>query len=256
MTTALVLGAGGGIGRAVVDRLADGGLAVVAVDQNPSVLELPNVHAAFAGDATDPGLMANAFDAGPESPSVLVHALLAEERAALGALTPAQWHRVFDVGLVSAWQAAAELVQRKGPGPASVVLVGSVHAHGAVPGMAPYAVTKAGLGALARAAAVEWGPLGVRTNVVEPGFVAVERNAHRWQDPAERDRIEAAYPLRRLCSPAEVADVVAFLAGPTSSYVNGICLPVEGGTLAALPELNIAAAQPAVRHSAPAHARE
>ncbi|MEB8343224.1 SDR family NAD(P)-dependent oxidoreductase [Streptomyces endophyticus] len=237
MASALVLGAAGGVGRAVVARLAAGGSHVVAVDLDPMVCQLPGVHAALAGDATEPAVIGRAFDVAPEPPSVLVHALLHELRAPLGELTPAQWHKVFDVGLVSAWQAAAELVRRKGAGPASVVLVGSVHAHGAAPDCAPYAVAKAGLGALARAAATEWGPLGVRTNVVEPGFVPVERNAHRWRDPAARARVEADYPLGRLCSPEEIADVVAFLAGPSSSYVNGVCLPVDGGYLAALPEV-------------------
>ncbi|MFZ3570152.1 SDR family NAD(P)-dependent oxidoreductase [Streptomyces sp. BH097] len=237
MASALVLGAAGGVGRAVVARLAAGGSHVVAVDLDPTVRQLPGACAALAGDATEPDVIGRAFDAAPEPPCVLVHALLHELRAPLGGLTPAQWHTVFDVGLVSAWQAAAELVRRKGAGPASVVLVGSVHAHGAAPGCAPYAVAKAGLGALARAAATEWGPLGVRTNVVEPGFVPVERNAHRWRDPVARARVEADYPLGRLCSPEEIADVVVFLAGPTSSYVNGVCLPVDGGYLAALPEV-------------------
>ncbi|MFF3495589.1 SDR family NAD(P)-dependent oxidoreductase [Streptomyces sp. NPDC002795] len=237
MASALVLGAAGGVGRAIVARLAAGGSHVVAVDLDPAVRQLPGSYATLKADATEPASLARAFDAAPEPPSVLVHALLHELRAPLGELSPAQWHKVFDIGLVSAWQAAAELVRRKGAGPASVVLVGSVHAHGAAPDCAPYAVAKAGLGALARAAAIEWGPLGVRTNVVEPGFVPVERNAHRWREPAARARVEADYPLGRLCSPEEIADVVAFLAGPSSSYVNGVCLPVDGGYLAALPEV-------------------
>ncbi|MGW2347148.1 SDR family NAD(P)-dependent oxidoreductase [Streptomyces sp. NPDC001661] len=237
MASALVLGAAGGVGRAVVARLATGGWHVIAVDLDPAVRQLPGVHAALEADATQPAALARAFDAAPEPPTVLVHALLHELRVPLVELSPEQWHKVFDVGLVSAWQAAAELVRRKGEGPASVVLVGSVHAHGAAPDCAPYAVAKAGLGALARAAATEWGPLGVRTNVVEPGFVPVERNAHRWRDPVARARVEADYPLGRLCSPEEIADVVAFLAGPASSYVNGVCLPVDGGYLAALPEV-------------------
>ncbi|MFF4189053.1 SDR family NAD(P)-dependent oxidoreductase [Streptomyces sp. NPDC001691] len=240
MTTALVIGAAGGIGRAVVARLIADGTTVVAVDRDPAVAQLSGVAVSFTGDATDEDLLAAALDAAPEPPSMLVHAVLSEHRAPLGELKPRHWHRVFNEGLVSAWQAAAALVRRKPAGaPASIVLVGSVHAHGAAPGFAPYAVAKAGLGALARAAATEWGHLGVRTNVVEPGFVAVPRNAHRWREATARERVRAAYPLDRLCSPEEIAEVVAFLAGPSSSYVNGVCLPVDGGTLAVLPEVHL-----------------
>ncbi|MFJ4479418.1 SDR family NAD(P)-dependent oxidoreductase [Streptomyces xanthochromogenes] len=240
MTTALVIGAAGGVGRAVVARLIADGTAVIAVDRDPAVRQLVGVAAAFEGDATDDALLAAAFDAASEPASILVHAVLSEHRAPLEELEPRHWHRVFDEGLVSAWQAAAALVRRKPAGvPASIVLTGSVHAHGAAPGFAPYAVAKAGLGALARAAATEWGHLGVRTNVVEPGFVAVPRNAHRWRDPGEREHVQAAYPSDRLCSPEEVAEVVAFLAGPASSYVNGVCLPVDGGALAVLPEVHL-----------------
>ncbi|MEU0743318.1 SDR family oxidoreductase [Streptomyces sp. NPDC006134] len=236
-TSAVVLGAAGGVGRACAARLAASGARVVAVDRDPAVRDLPGV-TAVVGDATDPDLAGRAFDACAARPAVLVHALLAEARAPLSDLTARQWREVLDLGLVSAWQWGAELVRRCG-GPASLVLIGSVHAHGAAPGMAPYAVAKAGLTALARAAAAEWGPAGVRCNVLEPGFVAVDRNAHRWRDPAERRRILAAYPLGRLCAPEEIAEVAAFLAGPRSSYVNGVSIPVDGGALAVLPETNV-----------------
>ncbi|MDN3264010.1 SDR family oxidoreductase [Streptomyces sp. CSDS2] len=235
--SAVVLGAAGGIGSACAVRLAACGAQVVAVDRDPAVRDLPGV-AAVVGDATDPSLLARAYDTCTARPAVLVHALLAEARAPLSELAPQQWREVLDLGLVSAWQWGAELVRRCA-GPASIVLIGSVHAHGAAPGMAPYAVAKAGLTALARAAATEWGPAGVRCNVVEPGFVAVDRNAHRWRDPAERRRVLAAYPLGRLCVPEEIAEVAAFLAGPRSSYVNGVAVPVDGGALAVLPETNI-----------------
>ncbi|WP_327355602.1 SDR family NAD(P)-dependent oxidoreductase [Streptomyces sp. NBC_01304] len=234
-TSAVVLGAAGGIGRALVARLAADGAHVVAVDRDARVADLPDC-TPLAGDATDPDLIERAFAACVHPPRILVHALLDEVRSPLGELTLADWRRVLDIGLVSAWQAAAALVRHKGPGPAAVVLIGSVHAHAAAPGVAPYAVAKAGLAALARAAAVEWGPLGVRTNVLEPGFVTVPRNEHRWSDPAERATILAAYPLGRLCAPEEIAGAASFLASDQASYINGACIPVDGGALAVLPE--------------------
>lgn len=234
--SAIVLGAAGGIGSACVRRLTAAGAHVVAVDRADTVAQLPDCTAVI-GDVTDPSVLRQAFDSAPTRPTILVHAVLSEHRAPLEQLTLRDWRAVLDTGLLSAWQAGVELLTSADGQPASMVLVGSVHAHGAAPMMAPYAVSKAGLTALARAMATEWGPRGLRCNVVEPGFVKIARNEHRWADDAERDRILSAYPLRRLCEPEEIAEVIAFLAGPASSYVNGTCLVADGGSLAVLPEV-------------------
>ncbi|MGH3439097.1 MAG: SDR family NAD(P)-dependent oxidoreductase [Sciscionella sp.] len=232
----VVLGAAGGIGRACVQSLLARGHPVVAVDHDPAVAGLAEV-IPVTGDVTDPALLDTAFAACPTPPGVLVHAILADARAPLAELSAADWHRVLDAGLVSAWQAAVRL-RAGGRVPASVVLIGSVHAHGAVPGQAAYAATKAALPALARAIATEWGPEGIRCNVVEPGFVAIPRNQARWRDGTDTQHLLAAYPLQRLCRPEEIATVVRFLASDDASYVNGTCLTVDGGALAVLPEVN------------------
>jgi NAD(P)-dependent dehydrogenase (short-subunit alcohol dehydrogenase family) len=231
--SAVVLGAGGGIGSACARRLAAAGAHVVGVDRRPLVSS--PCHDAVIGDAGDASVLRDAFHRCPTRPGVVVHAVLGEVREPLHRLRCEDWHAVFEATVVSAWRAGCELLQAARGQPASVVLVGSVHAHGAVPGMATYAVAKAALPALARAGALAWGPLGVRCNVVEPGFVAVPRNQRRWQDPQQRRQLLAAHPLGRLCTPDEVAEVVVFLSGPGASYVNGVSLAVDGGSLARLP---------------------
>lgn len=227
--TAVVIGAAGGIGSACVRRFAADGLRVVAVDTDERVHSLPDcvpVH----GDCTDPAVLDEAF-AGPVD--VLVHGVYHWARAPVGQLRREDWLRVLDVGLLSAWEAAVRLARSGGP--ASIVLIGSVQGKRAVAGTAAYAASKAGLAALGRAIAVEWGPRGIRCNVVEPGAVPLPRNAAELDQPAAGAPLLAAQPLQRPCTPEEIASVAAFLAGPDAAFINGQAIGVDGGTTALMP---------------------
>lgn len=234
----MVLGAAGGIGTACAALLAARQVPVVAVDRDPAVAAMADC-VPVIGDVADPAVLDAAFAVCPQPATILVHAVLAEARRPLDQLTTADWQRVFNAGVLSAWQAAVRLRAAAQRRPSSIVLIGSVHGHGALPGFAAYATIKAALPALARAIATEWAADYVRCNVLEPGFVAVPRNKQRWSDPAEADRILAAYPAGRLCQPEEIASVVGFLTDGASSYVNGTSITVDGGALAGLPEAKI-----------------
>lgn len=110
----------------------------------------------------------------------------------------------------------------------SVVLVGSIFAEGTPPPQqAAYVVAKAGLAALARAVAVEYGPKGVRVNVVAPGMTQTDMLAHI----PEKTKVVArmSTPLRRLGDPADVADVIAFLIGRGARHISGETIRVCGG---------------------------
>ncbi|WP_031468300.1 SDR family NAD(P)-dependent oxidoreductase [Sciscionella sediminilitoris] len=227
--TAVVVGAAGGIGSACVRRLAADGYRVVAVDADERVRELPDCRPVH-GDCTAAEVLDEAF---ADPVDVLVHGVYHWVRAPLEELRREDWLRVLDVGLLSAWEAAVRLA--KGGRAASIVLIGSVQANRAVAGAAPYAASKAGLASLARAAAVEWGPRGIRCNVVEPGAVEIPVSAEHLAKPEIRGPMLDAQPLRRLCVPDEIAGVVAFLAGSDSAFVNGETIAVNGGTTALLP---------------------
>ncbi len=139
--------------------------------------------------------------------------------------------------------APAGLIRRVLPlmiegGGGSIVTIGSTASLGAEPGFGAYTAMKHGLVGLAKTVAVEFGPLGVRSNLVCPGFIDTDmhraanerlaREAGRDVEEIRADRY-AAVPARRAGTPAEVAEMVMFLAGPGAAYVNGAVIPVGGG---------------------------
>lgn len=107
-----------------------------------------------------------------------------------------------------------------------VVVVSSLAATLGAAGATRYAVHKAGLEALTRGLALEYGRFGVTANAVAPGFVDGERLAARG---ADRQRLVELTALKRLATPTDVAAAVAFLLSPAADYITGVTLPVSGG---------------------------
>ncbi len=108
-----------------------------------------------------------------------------------------------------------------------MIFVGSVVGALGSAGQVNYAATKSGLVGMARSFARELGSRGITANVVAPGFVETDMTAVLTED--RRKEILGAVPLQRLCTPAEVAGVVTFLAAPAASYITGAVIPVDGG---------------------------
>lgn len=241
----MVTGAAGSIGRATVSSLLRHGWEVVAADVSARVLDLTEV----------PGVTAVEADAcSPDQVGALVgHAdgrlrgwvNLVGWVGPLGApvheLELPTWSRVLDVTLTSCLLgcrvALTELVGLGVTG--SIVNLSSVHAGRAFPGTVAYDVAKAGVEALTRSVAVEYGPAGIRCNAVAPALVAVERWYEQQRgapDPeARHERAVARTPLPGLVSPHQVAEAVAFLLGPGSEGVTGTVLAVDGGEAAVGP---------------------
>jgi NAD(P)-dependent dehydrogenase (short-subunit alcohol dehydrogenase family) len=95
-----------------------------------------------------------------------------------------------------------------------------------------YGAAKAGLQGFTRQMAVELGPYGINVNAVAPSIVLTARVKAKWEarTEAERQAILSEIPLRRLAQPEEVATVIAFLASDDASYVNGVCVDINGGS--------------------------
>jgi 3-oxoacyl-[acyl-carrier protein] reductase len=95
-----------------------------------------------------------------------------------------------------------------------------------------YSAAKAGILALTKHMAVELGPFGIGVNSVAPSIVLTARVKGKWdaRSAEEQERVLAGIPLRRLAQPSEVATVIAFLASDDASYVNGVCIDINGGS--------------------------
>ncbi|MBL8974126.1 MAG: SDR family oxidoreductase, partial [Myxococcales bacterium] len=88
---------------------------------------------------------------------------------------------------------------------------------------------KAGIDAMTRTLAVEWGPLGIRVNAIAPGPIAGTEGMERLAPGPLREKMTAQIPLRRFGSIAEIADAALFVASPASAYMTGAVLVVDGG---------------------------
>jgi len=123
-------------------------------------------------------------------------------------------------------RAANAAMQRQGGG--AIVNISSVSAQRPSPGTAAYGAAKAGVDSLTRSLAVEWGPR-VRVNTVDVGLCRTEQTADHYGGDATVRAIEETIPLGRMAEPAEVGQVVAFLASDLASYVSGACVECHGG---------------------------
>jgi NAD(P)-dependent dehydrogenase (short-subunit alcohol dehydrogenase family) len=153
--------------------------------------------------------------------------------AAVAEVTEEFWdsvHRVNLRGAFFAVQAALPHLRAGG----SIVITGSIGALRALPGNVVYGAAKAGLRQVARILAAELLPRGIRVNVVSPGPIETQifkRGASTEQIEAVRAALGGAVPMQRMGEPEEVARAVLFLASSEASFINGVDLCVDGGTI-------------------------
>ncbi len=246
---AIVTGAAGGIGGAIAAELAGAGAVVALLDRDGAGAE-----ARAAGlRATGATAFATACDTTEEAS---VRAAFAATRAALGdadilvnnagILRPGPlaeigleaWNALLAVnltGYLACAQAARPQMLARGGG--SIVHIASIAASNPQPRSGAYSPSKAGVAMLSRQLALEWGPEGIRSNIVSPGFIRTPLSEAFYQAPGILERREAMLPSRRIGTPQDIADAVTFLASPRAAYVNGAELLVDGGLDQALMEL-------------------
>lgn len=234
----VVTGGTGGIGRSIVTTMADAGVRVAILDRD-------EVAATAFASQIGRGAIGVGCDIASESSVLFARDAVAQafgrcdvlvNNAAV--LTPRslldasleEWNRNVAVNLTGYFLCSRVFgAQMMETGGGAIVHVGSIAVELPQPNGLDYSACKAAIQALSRQIAVEWGDKGIRSNVVNPGPVVTPMTAKLNADPEVLARRAAMTAIKRLGTPEDIANIVAFLSSPRSSYVTGADLMATGG---------------------------
>jgi NAD(P)-dependent dehydrogenase (short-subunit alcohol dehydrogenase family) len=220
--TALVTGAGRGIGQALAVALAQAGARVILTARSVANLGETQAMVTAAGgnavlqdlDVTQPDSIDRCFQAIPPRLDILVNNAGAEETCSSLGVDATLWDRILDVNLKGAFFCAQAAARKMATRPVDRT-VGST-------------------GGLTRALATEWAPLGIRVNGLGPGYFQTAMTEPFYADPVWRETMRARIPLGRFGRMEDLMGAAVFLCSDAACYINGQILYVDGGMLAAL----------------------
>lgn len=234
--TAVVTGAAQGIGRAIGEALGAAGAHVVATDIEDCTETVAAIDAtggtaeAREADVTDEASLAGAFDG--LDLDVLVnnaayYAPLVGDKKRFDEISRDRWETVLDVNVTGVFLASKHALPALDEG-GRIINISSSTAIRGTTGFLHYITSKAAVLGMTRAMANELGPDGIRVNAVMPGFTASEASLQAGEAYL-MEHVESQ-ALSSPVEPADIADAVAFLAGPESSMMTGQSLLVDGGS--------------------------
>jgi NAD(P)-dependent dehydrogenase (short-subunit alcohol dehydrogenase family) len=245
--TALVTGAGSGLGRAIALAFAAEGASVVAAGRTAATLDetvglieaAGGTAAAVAADVTDSGQISalvqetvtrfGGLDIAVNNAGILLGT------GPVGEVSEEDWDAVQRTNVTGVWLAMKhEIAHMKDHGGGAIVNISSnLGAHRRIPGVAAYLTSKAAVSALTRAAALDHIHQGIRINAVSPGAAATSMSLRPGETEAERaERMKRDTPLGRVAEAGEVAAAVLYLASPAAGAVVGTDLVIDSGSSA------------------------
>jgi NAD(P)-dependent dehydrogenase (short-subunit alcohol dehydrogenase family) len=230
MKRAIVTGAASGIGLAISEALVADGYHVMMVDVNESALQtcsaqLRNV-TTLASDVSRDDTWVEIARQWPDRVEALIHNALVLTVKPMHEQEPDEYRRQMSVLLDPLYLSIRQLHRQLTTARGSIVLISSVHARLGFPGHPVYATAKAGMTALARQMAVDYGP-DIRVNAVLPGPILTPVWDGVGADVLEETARQTT--VGRMGVPEDVANVVAFLVSSRASYIDGAEIVVDGG---------------------------
>lgn len=236
-----ITGAGGGIGRAVALSMVRAGARVVLLDRDAGTCaETQAAVRALGADA--PSIFCDVSDASSVSAAaaqslaqcgpadILVNNAGLLRPGPIATLPLEEWNRLLSVNLTGYFLCAqafgAQMLARNSGALVHIASIASRFPQGF---SGAYSVSKAGVVMLSQQLALEWGPSGIRSNVVSPGLVRTPMSEAFYQAPGVAEKRANIVPLGRVAVPEDMADVVTYLASPRAGYVNGEDICVDGG---------------------------
>jgi len=244
--TALITGSSRGLGRAFAEGLAAAGATVILNGTNSERLSQACKEMSDAGmkvdmslfDVTDEAAIRAAFDRFDTSGmqiDILINNAGIQFRKPMLELDTADWQRVIDTNLTSAFmigrEAAKRMVKR---GHGKIVNIGSLTSELARATVAPYTVAKGGIKMLTKAMAAEWGEHGLQANAIGPGYMLTDMNTALTSNPEFDAWVKARTPARRWGRPDELIGTAIYLCSDASNYVNGQIIYADGGMISVL----------------------
>jgi len=233
---ALITGAAGGLGRAMVARLATDGWQLIVTSRQAEHLSAAfgNQHLQVAADCSTVAgarqILQVAQEAGMQ-PQALAHCVGNIRLGAMHRMSEADFNDCLNANLVSAFHTLSAFVGalREARSPGAAVLVSSAAARIGTPNHEAVAAAKAGLEGLVRGAAATYAANGIRVNAVAPGIMDTPASAGIIASPAAREGAARQYPLPGIGSPDELAALMAWLLSDSAARITGQAWAMDGG---------------------------
>ena len=239
---AVVTGGSKGIGRAICERMAEAGAKVVVSSRKlDACQEVVEGIRAKGGDAVAvacnvshieqlQNLVDTAMATYGRIDCLVGNAAVNPHYGPMTTIDEGAFQKIVDCNIrANLWLARMVLPQMAERKDGTIIVISSIAGLKGTDDIGMYGVSKAADMALARNLAVRWGEHNIRINTIAPGLIRTDFAKALWEDPERRAAVEAAYPLRRIVDPDDIAGVAVFLAADAGRYITGQTIVVDGG---------------------------